>query len=181
MQAPSGVCSAGSKHAIFQWVRKLLTRLAVNDRPVEKAAAPAQREVRVRLLALDCHHDFLEQRAQQLLAIPVGGGGRGPDGVEVLSEREQRVALLARQHERLRVFTTRQFRLGGLELAKSVLPLGFETSGDQTIVGIDGPIAPFGTVRTVARSLDITPELSHGSLVIGFELFRRLQRRNDAR
>ena len=34
MQSPSGVCSAGSKHGIFQCVRKLLTRLAVNDRPV---------------------------------------------------------------------------------------------------------------------------------------------------
>lgn len=81
----------------------------------QQTAAPAHREVRVELLSLDRHEDFLEQSAQRLFAVTVGGGGRGPDCVEILTECKHRGALLRRQHEWPRVFATYQFALCGLE------------------------------------------------------------------
>jgi hypothetical protein len=94
-----------------------------------------------------------------------------------LTEREQRVALLARQYERLRVLATCKFSLGGFELAKSIFPLGFEAPRNQPIVGIDRPITALGALCAITCTLDVTPELGEGGLMVSLELFAAF---NDA-
>ena len=61
-------------------------------------APPFQRIVsgRAALLALDVEDDFLDQAAQQLFAVAVGGRRRGPHAAEVGAEREQPLALVRR-------------------------------------------------------------------------------------
>jgi len=59
----------------------------------QQTAAPAQREVRIKVLAIDRHDDFLEQRAQQLFAVPIGRGGPRPHGVKIFAEGNDRGAI----------------------------------------------------------------------------------------
>ena len=62
----------------------------------DRAAFPADRDGRAALLALDVEDDLLDQAAQQLLAVAVGGARRGPHAAEVCAERQQLLALLRR-------------------------------------------------------------------------------------
>ena len=59
----------------------------------DRAAAPAQRERRAALFAHDVDDHLLDQAAQQLFAVAVGGCGRGPHAAEVGAERQQLLAL----------------------------------------------------------------------------------------
>jgi hypothetical protein len=72
------------------------------DRP----AAPAHGQVGLGGVAVDVDDDLLKQRAQQLLAVPVGGGRRGPDPRQVTAEGTNRrpfrsVKVLGRRRSRL--------------------------------------------------------------------------------
>ena len=60
------------------------------DRP----AFPAQHQVGVSgvVVAVDGDVDFVQQGAQQLLAVLVGGGRRVPDGLQVIAEGQDRGA-----------------------------------------------------------------------------------------
>jgi len=53
----------------------------------DRAAFPADRDAGAVLFAVDVEDDFLDQAAQQLLAVAVGGRGRGPHAAEVAAER----------------------------------------------------------------------------------------------
>jgi hypothetical protein len=61
-------------------------------------APPFQRStswgLAVWLVALEADVDLLEQGAEQLLAVLVGGAGRGPYAVEVVTEGKDRLFLL---------------------------------------------------------------------------------------
>ena len=61
----------------------------------DRAAFPADRELRAALLTLEGDDHFLDQAAQQLLAVPVGRCGRGPHAADVGAERQQPLALAA--------------------------------------------------------------------------------------
>jgi hypothetical protein len=50
------------------------------------APAPAEREVRAALVALDGEHDFFQQGTEQLLLVTIGRGGSGPDALEIIAE-----------------------------------------------------------------------------------------------
>src|SRR5207249_7858248 len=113
----------------------------------EESAAPAQHHMSVGLLALDAQSDLLEQRAQQFFAIPIARRRRRPDAVKILAEREDRVAFVAGEGTRSRVFSIRELCFGGLRLAQSAFPLCFESARDEAIIWIDRAIAPFGAQR----------------------------------
>jgi len=131
---------------------------------------------------LDTHRDHvLEQRAQQLLAIAVGRRRRRPDLGEILTEREDRLAL----------------RLGSAGAAASTprcasscaaasssrsrwFPLRFEAARDQTIVRIDRPIASFRRAAPRSARARRPPELRQGGVVICLELCGGLQRGRQA-
>jgi hypothetical protein len=65
------------------------------DRP----AFPAQHEIGVScvVVTVDSDVDFVQQGAQELLAVFVAGGGRVPDLPEVIAEGEDRRAFPGRQ------------------------------------------------------------------------------------
>jgi hypothetical protein len=71
---------------------RLVTRQRNNELG-DRAAAPAQRDRRAALLADHVEDDFLDQCAQELFAVTVGGRGGGPHAPEVGAEREQSFAL----------------------------------------------------------------------------------------
>src|SRR5208282_3132318 len=141
-----------------------------------ESATPAQHQVGVGLLALNAQSDLLEQRAQQFLAIPIARRGHRPDALEILAEREDRVALLAREGMRSRMLSIRELYFGGLQFPQSAFPLRFESTRDEPIVGIDRAITPFGAQCAVTRALELAPELREDGLVIGLELLDGLQR-----
>ena len=85
----------------------------------DRAASPADRERRAALLALDVDDDFLDQAAEQLLAVAVGGGGRRPDAAEVGAERQQLLALLVGERARSLLLAQRELGLGLGELASA--------------------------------------------------------------
>lgn len=50
------------------------------DKP---ATTPAQRQMGPIFVAIESHDYFFQQRPQKLLAIAIGGGGRGPDFAQI--------------------------------------------------------------------------------------------------
>jgi hypothetical protein len=106
------------------------------------------------LVALDLDDDFLEQRPQQLLPVTRHGRCRAPDGSKIGSECEQAVALVLGESARGFPLAARSLAPRSFERAQAFLPLPFEPAGNKPVVGIDGAIAAFGTVRLVARPLD---------------------------
>jgi len=60
----------------------------------DRAAFPAQDEVGLVVVgvAVQGDVDFVEQGVQELFAVAVGGGGCGPDLVQVVAEGQDRVA-----------------------------------------------------------------------------------------
>ena len=86
------------------------------------SAPPCQRIVTVAwsLIAVDVEDDFLDQTAQQLLAVAVGGGRRGPHAPEIGAEREQTLALGRGQRARPLLLAQRElgFGLGELSAAR---------------------------------------------------------------
>ena len=61
----------------------------------DETAEPAQRQVRLLLVPIHVDDDLLDQGAQQLLAVAVGGGRRRPDTLEVGSQGQDGCALLS--------------------------------------------------------------------------------------
>src|SRR5512134_366928 len=102
-----------------------------NIKLAQESAAPAQHQVGVRLLALNTEGDLLEQRTQQFLAVPIARGRRRPEAFEILTEREDRVALLAAEGTSLRVLSIRELCFGRLQFPQSAFPLRFESARDQ--------------------------------------------------
>src|ERR1700674_4582529 len=154
-----------------RWMRARQRHIDLAHQP----AAPAQRQMCIGLLALDTQDYFLEQRAQQLLAITVGRRCGGPDGIEILTEREDGASLLGRERARSRALALLKFCFGGLQFPQGIFPLRFKSARNEAIVRIDRAITPLSTLRTVTRTLNIAPELREGRLVIRLEFLRGLE------
>jgi hypothetical protein len=61
--------------------------------------------------------------------------------------------------ERPPPFAPGQVGFGLLERTQGLLPLGLETTGDKSVVGIDGHVAVLRRLRPVTRALDgVTPQ-----------------------
>ena len=142
--------------------RRCGRRLRLGQRDGElgdRAAFPADRERRAALLAVDVDDDFLDQAAEQLFAVAVGGRGRGPHATEVGAEREQPLALVPGQRPRALLLAQREFGLCLGELAERVLPVALKAAGDQPVLGLDLAIAPLSPVGLVFGALDLQPPL----------------------
>ena len=92
-----------------------------------------------------------------------------PRGIEIRSDSEQARALGLREHARSFLFAACELSPCGLEGAQALFPLALEATGNQSIIGIDGPIAPLGPARLVTRPLDAEPPLLESRLAIGLE------------
>ncbi len=83
------------------------------------AAFPAQDQlgVGVGYIAVQGDVDFVEQGVQQLLTVAVGGGGCGPDLVQIVAEGQDRVAFGVSQFGRPGGFPAGQFGFGVGQIA----------------------------------------------------------------
>src|SRR5580658_9999277 len=136
----------------------------------EKAATPTKRQMGAELGAVDRDDDLFEQRVQQFLAIPIGGGGQGPDDVEILPECRDGLSLFRRQRPGPCVLTPTQLVFCNLQFPQGLFPLRFQPAGDEAIIGIDCAVAAFGALRTVTGPLDVVVELGQCSFVVDFDL-----------
>jgi hypothetical protein len=94
----------------------------------EEATAPPEGEMRLVLRLVDRDDDFLEECAQQFLAIAIGRGGCRPHALQIMTQRENRLTLVGLQHPRALLLATREFGfsriLPGLHVRARSLPEG---------------------------------------------------------
>ena len=64
-----------------------------------------------------------------------------------------------------------QFRFGGGQIAKPVLPFRFQAAGHESILGVHGSVAAFGAFGFVARTFHLQTPLRQSGVVVGLELF----------
>jgi hypothetical protein len=93
--------------------------------------------VRAGVVAAQRDVHLIEQGAQQLLAVLVGGGRSVPDGAEVIAEGQDRLFLLRCQGFRAcgRAAGELGFCVG--QFAERGLPFSFQAAGDQPVVRVN--------------------------------------------
>ena len=77
----------------------------------QRPAFPAQRDMRSRLVAVDCEDDLFDERPQEFLAVTGCRGRRLPDGRKVSSKGEQALAVLLPQDTGALPFASGEFAL----------------------------------------------------------------------
>jgi hypothetical protein len=87
--------------------------------------------------------------------------------------------LLWAERTRLLVLPPMQLGLGGGQGAETTLPFGFETARDESIFGLDHPIAALGAFGVIARPFDLESPLREGRIVVRVQLFHCEQRRGE--
>ncbi len=109
----------------------------------DRAAFPAQHEISAAFLVVAAHADadFVQQAAQQLFAVLVGGGRRRPRFTEVAAESQDGLFLLRGQGFRARMLAAGEFFLGVGDLLQGLVPLSLQSPGDQAVVGVDSAVA----------------------------------------
>ena len=103
----------------------------------EGAALPAEHEVGVAGGPVEGDGDLGEQGAQEFLAVPVGGGRRGPDHVEVAAQREDPGLLFRGQGFRMPGFAARQFGFGSGQGGQRLLPRGLQATRHEPVLGVE--------------------------------------------
>ena len=124
------------------------------------------------VLAVDVDSDFFEKGAQQLFAVPVGGGGSGPHCADVGAQGGQGGAVVVGEGAGPGRLAAGQFGLSVVDRGELGLPVGFEPSGHQAVVGVDGQVTPLGFGGFVAGLFDLAAPLVQGGVVVGLEDFR---------
>lgn len=141
------------------------------------AALPAQDQVSSPTGGVPGHRDahLLEQAAEQLLALAVGGARRVEDGAEVVAQGEDGAALAAREGLWPGRLPAGELPFGSRPLPQGRLPGGFQAPGDEAVLGLDRLVAPLGLVRRVPGPLGLAPPLVEGGIVALLELGGRGQ------
>ena len=96
----------------------------------DRAAFPPQDQagVQVGVVAAGGDVHLLQQGAQQLLAVLVGGGRCRPDLIEILTEGENRLFLLWGKGFWACGLTASEFSLGVGQMLQGVVPFGLDAS-----------------------------------------------------
>jgi len=143
-------------------------------RSISVSAPPFQRSVKraAKASRSTLMMGLVEERPQQLFPVARRRRACVPDGDEIRSEREQAVTLLLANRMGASGLTTRKIGLCGLERLQACFPLSLETARDETVVGIDGAIAPFRSLGFVAGAFNGKSPLLERRLAIGFKPFR---------
>ena len=130
----------------------------------DRAAFPPQDQggVRAGVVAVQRDVHLIEQGAQQLLAVLVGGGRGVPDGAEVIAEGEDRLFLLRGQGFRVGRPGGGRARPRRRPARGARSPIRLQAAGDQPVVRVDGPVAALGPGGVVAGLLDLALVLGQG-------------------
>src|SRR6188472_2286261 len=158
-------------------------RLVAGERDGElgdRAAAPANGQRRAALRARDVEDYLLDQAAQELLAVAVGGRRCGPHAAEVGSEPEQLLAFGRGERAGALALAHGELGLGGLKRCERLLPFALQAAGDEAVLGLDSAVAPLGALRLILGALDLQPPLLQRGVVILLERLGRGERGLDA-
>jgi hypothetical protein len=155
-----------------RWIRAGQTDLEFSD----GAPTPAQREARAAFVTVDSHGHILQQRPQELLFVARRGRGRGPHASDIVTERAEALGVGRAEGLPVVALAEVKFALGLLQVPETLLPLGFQATGHEAILGLDRAIAAFGAVGVIPRSLDGEAPLRERRIVVGVELRRRHER-----
>src|SRR5207244_10656524 len=126
-----------------------------NLRSGECAPPPAQRQTDACRGPIHVHQDLGQQRAQQLLAITIGGGRRRPHPPQILAEALDNRALGGGQALRSTMLALFEFALGGGDCGELLLPVSFQATRDQAVLRVDCAVAALRATRFVASSFDL--------------------------
>jgi hypothetical protein len=121
-------------------------------------------------MPIDGHNHLFQKSAQKLFAIPIRGGWRSPDFVQIGTERENFLFLFLARHARALSFPSFEFGLGSGEIAQAPFPLSFESACHQSVLGLHGTILTFGSFSFVASAFHCQTPLTECGIVIRFEL-----------
>ena len=121
--------------------------------------------------SLEIQERFFQYRAQQFLAIAIGGGRRGPDPTNIGAENLNMLELLWAERAGPLLLPAAQFRFGRGQIAKPVLPFRFQAAGHESILGVHGSVAAFGAFGFVPRTFHLQTPLRQSRVVVGLELF----------
>jgi len=124
--------------------------------------------VRVGVAAVQRDVHFVEQGAQQLRAVLVGGG-RLPHLAEVVAEGQDRGPLAIGEGRRAGGLAASQISPGVRVLTQGVFPFGFHAAGDEPVVRVDGPVAASCFGGIVAGLFHPAAVLGQGGIAV-FEL-----------
>src|SRR6266545_679876 len=141
----------------------------LDDQLAGVAAAPAQQQPGAGGVAVDGDDDLLEQGAQQLLAVPVGGGRRLPHQAHVAAQGGDGGPLGGGQRLGAALLAAGQLGLGRRDLGELGLPVALQPAGDQAVVGVDGQVAPLGQPGLVVGALDFQAPLPERGVVVGLQ------------
>src|SRR5438552_18785728 len=90
--------------------------------------------------AIDSNNHLFQKSTQKLFAIAIRGGRRRPDFVQIGTERENFLFLFLAQHAEALPFPPFQFRFCNSEIAQALFPLGFESAGHKSVLGLHDTI-----------------------------------------
>jgi len=132
----------------------------------DRAAFPADRDARLVFVAVDVEDDFLDQAAQQLFAVAVGGARRGPHAAEVCAERQQLLALGFGERLGSLLLAQSQLGLGLGQRPERGLPVAFQAAGNEPVLGLDLAVAALSALGLVLGTLDLQAPLAQRGVVV---------------
>ena len=143
----------------------------------DRAAFPPQDQagVRVGVVAAGGDVHLLQQGAQQLLAVLIGGGGRVLHLAQVVAQGQDRVPLGRGKGRRPGGLAAGELGFGVGELLQGGVPFGFQAAGDQPVLGVDRAVAALGLDGLVAGLLDLAAVLVQRRVVAVLELLGGVQ------
>ena len=97
--------------------------------------------------------------------------------LEIFAKTEQSAPLLGRYRMRPLLLATSEFGARMLYGTQTFLPLGFQPTCDQTILGIDRAVTSFCTLCIVLSALHREMPLSKSSIVVSLKLLSSLNHR----
>jgi hypothetical protein len=137
----------------------------------DRSAFPPQDQAGAAGVLVTVHGDvhLLQQGAQQLLAVLIGGGSV-PDGLKVIAEGQDGGALGGGERGGPGGLAAGELGLGGGQLGERFFPGGFQAAGDQPAVRVDRLVAALGLCGLVAGLLDLAAPLLKRGVVALLEL-----------
>jgi hypothetical protein len=145
----------------------------------DRAALPDDAQIGLVVLAVDGDDDLGDDRAQQLLALAVAGGGRLEDLAQVGAGAPAPGDLLVGERRRAPRAGRRERLLGAADLGQALLPLALQRARDEPVLGFAGVELATRAVGADTRPLEFELGRAHARVMVVGRLLDRAERRLD--